>query len=107
MSPEQAPPPRINIRFVYAYCHAIEPIRRFYSEALGMQEASCIDNEQMGWIVYQSEGFQLMFFRHTDAPTWRQDSYWGWSIKDPMGQTVEVYSSPAQRPAGDPPVWPA
>jgi hypothetical protein len=50
MSPEQSPPPRINIRFVYAS---------------------------------------------------------GWSIKDPMGQTVEVYSSPAKRPAGDPPTWPA
>jgi len=31
-------------------------------------------------------------------PDWRQDSYWGLSVLDPMGVTVEVYTMPAERP---------
>jgi catechol 2,3-dioxygenase-like lactoylglutathione lyase family enzyme len=31
-------------------------------------------------------------------PEWRQDSYWGLSVLDPMGVTVEVYTSPKERP---------
>jgi catechol 2,3-dioxygenase-like lactoylglutathione lyase family enzyme len=32
-------------------------------------------------------------------PDWRQDSYWGIMVKDPMGNTVEVYTTPKERPA--------
>jgi len=31
-------------------------------------------------------------------PEWRQDSYWGYSVMDPMGNTVEVYVSPKEKP---------
>ena len=34
----------------------------------------------------------------TPEPTWRQDSYWGWTVRDPGGNTVEVYCSVAERP---------
>lgn len=37
-------------------------------------------------------------------PAWRQDSYWGVSVRDPMGATVEVYTVPAARPSS--PTWP-
>jgi catechol 2,3-dioxygenase-like lactoylglutathione lyase family enzyme len=37
-------------------------------------------------------------------PEWRQDSYWGVSVLDPMGVTVEVYCTPSQRPATT--TWP-
>ena len=37
-------------------------------------------------------------------PEWRQDSYWGLSVLDPMGVTVEVYTTPAERPAST--EWP-
>ena len=37
--------------------------------------------------------------RMTDAPTWRQDSYWGLTVKDPAGNTVEVYPSPTEPPS--------
>lgn len=32
-------------------------------------------------------------------PEWRQDSYWGLSVLDPMGTTVEVYTMPKEKPA--------
>ncbi|MBX3475564.1 MAG: c-type cytochrome [Planctomycetes bacterium] len=38
------------------------------------------------------------------SPSWRQASYWGWTIKDPMGNTIEVYSTPDTKPEGEP-VW--
>jgi hypothetical protein len=37
-------------------------------------------------------------------PEWRQDSYWGYSVLDPMGNTVEIYSIPAEKP--DEKEWP-
>lgn len=37
-------------------------------------------------------------------PEWRQDSYWGLSVRDPMGVTVEVYSTPAEKPEST--TWP-
>ena len=39
-----------------------------------------------------------------DVPDWRVDSYWGLTVKDPMGNTVEVYSAPKERPAST--TWP-
>jgi catechol 2,3-dioxygenase-like lactoylglutathione lyase family enzyme len=38
-------------------------------------------------------------------PDWRVDSYWGFTVKDPMGNTVEVYATPKERPAST--AWPA
>jgi len=35
----------------------------------------------------------------TPTPTWRQDSYWGFTVMDPAGNTVEVYTAPKKRPA--------
>lgn len=37
-------------------------------------------------------------------PEWRQDSYWGYPVLDPMGNTIEVYSTPAEKP--DSTEWP-
>jgi catechol 2,3-dioxygenase-like lactoylglutathione lyase family enzyme len=37
-------------------------------------------------------------------PGWRQDSYWGLSVRDPAGATVEVYATPKTRPAST--TWP-
>lgn len=34
-----------------------------------------------------------------EQPTWQQDSYWSYPVRDPMGNTVEVYCNVAQRPA--------
>jgi catechol 2,3-dioxygenase-like lactoylglutathione lyase family enzyme len=34
----------------------------------------------------------------SDHPTWRQDSSWGWTVRDPAGTTIEVYATPAKRP---------
>ena len=40
----------------------------------------------------------------TQAPTWRQESYWGFTVLDPAGNTVEVYCSVKQKPAST--EWP-
>lgn len=150
------PKPKANIRFLYAFCNEISPMREFYTELLGMQEVSHMDNEQMGWLAYQCEGLQYMFFRwdselpvemrwadqpgeeikdsvalmsfsleysfddyrelvsellkaevkaEKPKPTWRQSSYWGWTIMDPMGNTIEVFAAPKEKPDSDSPVW--
>jgi catechol 2,3-dioxygenase-like lactoylglutathione lyase family enzyme len=39
-----------------------------------------------------------------DKPQWFQDTYWGFPVKDPQGNTVEVFCLPATRPAST--VWP-
>ena len=66
------------------------------------------------WAVHIPEArFRAVFEALRDAgvtlfeplPAWRQDCYWGLSALDPMGATVEVYTSPAERPAET--VWPA
>jgi len=43
--------------------------------------------------------------RWRDAPDWRVDSYWGFTVRDPAGNTVEVYVIPAAKPAST--AWPA
>lgn len=34
------------------------------------------------------------FETQSENPTWRQDSYWGFTVKDPMGKTVEICWEP-------------
>ncbi len=59
------------------------------------------------------EDFMAVFERLRDAgttmfkpePEWRQDSYWGLSVLDPMGATVEVYTTPKDRPSDT--TWPS
>ena len=150
-------PRRPNVRFLHVLCNDVAPIRRFYSERLGLDEISHRDDTEGGWVAYQCEGLQLMFHRWsgsdpvpvfdgfawqpgdgegtvpamsfavgiapedyrvvverlqasrdlalTPAPTWRQNSYWGWTVKDPMGNTIELFTMVAERPEGNPPVW--
>lgn len=40
----------------------------------------------------------------TENPEWRLDSYWGFSVMDPQGNTIEVYTMPKTKPAS--PEWP-
>ncbi len=37
----------------------------------------------------------------SEAPQWRQESYWGFSVMDPMGNTIEVYTSPKEKPESE------
>jgi hypothetical protein len=146
---------RVNLRFVYCFCRDIGSVRRFYTELLGMSELGCMDTEEFGWVGYDSQGMQLMFFRWDDGPdpaegwawqpgdgagelplmsfsveipgdecealvaavrdagletmtgvpTWRQESYWGWTVRDPAGNTVELYWHPEEKPGEEKPVW--
>ena len=149
--------PKVNVRFLYAMCNDVKAMQAFYTDVLGMSELSFRDDENFGWLVYDSEGFQLMFFRWdtdmpieqrwvwqpgeapdvsaplmsfsleypeedlkavvkrvreagapavTESPTWRQNSYWGWTVRDPMGNTIELFSSVTDQPAeGTTPEW--
>ncbi|MCA8916213.1 MAG: hypothetical protein KDB90_12455 [Planctomycetes bacterium] len=151
------PGPKINVRFLYSMCTDVKVMRDFYSDVLGMKELSYRDDENFGWVVYDTEGFQLMFFRWdtelpvgerwawqpgdfredgaplmsysieypeddlhdvvarvreagavaaTPKPTWRQMSYWGWTVRDPMGNTIELFSSVKDQPEeGQTPEW--
>lgn len=33
-----------------------------------------------------------------DVPEWRQQSYWGFTVMDPNGMTVEVFTIPKEKP---------
>lgn len=33
-----------------------------------------------------------------EKPEWRMDSYWGFTIMDPMGVSLELYSTPKKKP---------
>ena len=154
--PDIKPKPKANIRFLYTFCNDVKLIRAFYTDLLGMTEVSFMDTEDFGWLAYQCEGLQYMFFRAdselphehrwaeqpgesvegaaplmsfsleynegdlrklvmqareagikaaSENPTWRQQSYWGWTVKDPMGNTIELYAAPAKHPEGDAPKW--
>ena len=153
---EQLPQPRVNLRFVHAFCDDVPATKAFYGDRLGMTLQSTMDDEPHGWVVMQSEGFQLMFHRWdhgplqrshewswqpgdgagelptisfgievpeddyravvdglmaadteaiTPTPTWRQGCYWGWTVRDPNGNTVEIYTMPAEEIDDDEPVW--
>ena len=41
---------------------------------------------------------------YAPKPMWLQDCYWGFPVMDPMGNTVEVYSTPRERPESS--EWP-
>ena len=147
--------PAVNLRFLYAFCNDVEPVRHFYTELLGMQETNFRNSEEMGWVVYQSDGLELMFFRldksvqdpgdwawqpggtvedavprmsfsilvpwteyaatverlqraevrtQSPQPVWRQDGYFGLTVADPAGNTVEVCSTPPEKPEST--TWP-
>jgi catechol 2,3-dioxygenase-like lactoylglutathione lyase family enzyme len=146
--------PKVNVRFVYKFCGDLSAMRHFYTDVLGMAEKSY--NDEQGWLVYKSEGFELMFFRadggeagerewaaqpgggsgtaeitswsvevpeadfaaavdrlgqagvprqgDVNVPDWRQGCYWGITVMDPAGVTVEVYTVPKEKPAST--TWP-
>ena len=51
----------INVRFVYNYCNDLGEMRHFYTDLLGLDEVGYSEDHR--YLCYQSEGFQLMFFR--------------------------------------------
>lgn len=49
-----------------------------------------IDNSCFESVVQKCRDAGLKLF--SDKPEWRQDSYWGFTVADPMGNTVELYT---------------
>jgi catechol 2,3-dioxygenase-like lactoylglutathione lyase family enzyme len=147
---------KVNLRFLYSMCNDVQAVKVFYTDMLGLFELGFMDQEGFGWVGYDCEGMQLMFFKWdekipvrekwdwqpgdgagdqpgmsfsielpedeakptltrlresgvesmSDKPTWRQASYWGWTVRDPAGNTVEVYWHPKEKPAeGEEPQW--
>lgn len=55
---------------------------------------------------FSEEDFKKMYQRLKVAktellkekPEWRRDSYWGLTVRDPMGNTMELYTVPANKP---------
>jgi len=138
--------PKTNVRFVFNFAGDLAATRAFYSDLVGLREAAF--DEDQGYLVYQCDGFQMMFFRAAnepappgdwadqpgydggtyeatswavevpedafaetvervinsgarvlkDSPEWRTDSYWGFTAMDPAGNTVEIYTTPAEKP---------
>ncbi|HEX9744245.1 MAG TPA: VOC family protein [bacterium] len=135
---------RPNIEFLFATCNDVDEMRHFYTDIVGMEELSYMNEEDWGWLVYQCEGLQFMIFRAEEevpvideftwqpgpgggprfgvswsievpdysfdrivetlmgegieslagGPEWLRESYWGITVLDPMGNTVEIYYTP-------------
>lgn len=49
-----------------------------------------IDNSCFEAVVQKCKDAGFKTF--SDKPEWRQDSYWGFTVADPMGNTVELYT---------------
>jgi hypothetical protein len=64
MADEKKPDaPTINIRFLFNFCNDVEAVRRFYTDLLGMKQGSFKNEKEWGWVVYRSQGLELMFLR--------------------------------------------
>lgn len=50
-----------------------------------------IDNTCFESVVQKCKHAKLKTF--SEVPEWRQDSYWGFTVADPMGNTVELYTT--------------
>lgn len=53
----------VNIKYIYNMCNDIEQIRKFYTHTIGMKEKAYRDDEKYGWVLYESEGLDFMFFK--------------------------------------------
>ncbi|MFH1232063.1 MAG: VOC family protein [Planctomycetota bacterium] len=146
--PEVQEKPLINVRYLFNLCNDVESMRHFYSDLLGMKQQAFMNEKDFGYLCYNGDGVQLMFFYSgkpapqlnewawqpgydggtlhvaswaieipedkfagvvmrlkkdsvkcfKNEPEWRQDNYWGFSVMDPMGNTVEVYTVPKIKP---------
>ena len=83
--PEHFKKRRVNLRFLYAMCNDVAAVRRFYSESIGLEELGHMDEEAFGWVGYDSEGMQLMFFRWDESLP--RPSEWAWQPGDGAGTT--------------------
>lgn len=146
--------PRVNVKFLFSVCNDIDAMRHFYTDILGLTEKAYMNDENFGWLNYQCDGFEFMFFRadkkipvltewasqpaweggtaevtswgimmpvkkfaeayeimekegipmFKPEPEWRFESYWGLSVMDPMGNTIEIGAVPVEKPAST--QWP-
>ena len=130
-----------RVNFIYVFANDLPKMRHFYTDLLGMDECGYFEDDKFGWLCYQMEGFQMMWFRpetemqipakwaaqtgypegtedvgswsvkipqanfkevilklkeenvpiFKEEPELRQESYMGFTVKDPMGNTVELY----------------
>lgn len=64
---------------IFWYCADVDPMRRFYTDLIGLEETFYRDDTDAGWLTYASGTLQIVFIRAKSAtPTtdWaRQPSY--------------------------------
>ena len=59
--------PKISIKYLFNCTSDIPGTRKFYSELIGLKETQY--EEEWGYVCYQCEGFELMFFaRENEDP---------------------------------------
>lgn len=94
--------------------HGPVPVETRWAQQPGWNDGEVRDGAQIfSWSVLVPEsafaetvarliaaGIETYF----DKPQWFQDSYWGFPLRDPMGNTVEIYSETKERPAST--EWP-
>ena len=92
---DQVRKPEVNVRFLYFFCNDIDEVREFYTDLLGMDEQSYRNDEEWGWLMYQSEGMQIVIMRAPEEvpvhDDWAPQPGWGggdlpipsWSVEIP------------------------
>ena len=57
----------VELNTIFRWCNDVAPMRQFYSDCLGLEEAFFRDDEEHGWLTYQIGQVQLVFIR-TSVP---------------------------------------
>lgn len=82
---------------IFWYCNDVEPMRRFYTDLLELEETFYKNDDEAGWLTYASGALQIVFMRAPALPVtddWgRQPSYAegvlnvpSWVIEVPMAK---------------------
>lgn len=110
--------PNVNVRFIFNHCNDLTVAREFYTDLIGLREAAY--DEEQGYLVYQCEGFQFMFFKAkteinvlnewADQPGYEGGTFGGTSFaieapEEAFAKTVERIVNGGAKVLKDAPEW--
>lgn len=69
----------IKLNTVFEWCNDISEMRRFYSDGIGLREEHAQDTVEVGYVVYQAGGTQIVITRSPELKPVLQDwtKTWG------------------------------
>ena len=55
--------PKVYHNTIFLYCNDVVPIRRFYTDLIKLEETFYRNDDEVGWLTYQSGTLQIVFTR--------------------------------------------